>query len=205
MENIGPIPGKFQAIVSSILFYLNISRNHYAKLAPQAPEFQPARSKDAVSALLLLRDQALEYPLRLPANRTLDAWEKAIETHARAGALEPKELRLCLYFLCLLDRPALLGMLHSLSVAAGEELNNESVATVVRCYLRHRWFAQARRFIWQNNLNNISFARFSFLIDRAEKGAAPVPESDDKFLRFLRYRFGSNLPAKTTTSSPENS
>ena len=55
--------------------------------------------------------------------------------------------------------------------------------------------------VWLNNSRNISFTRFSFLIDRAEKGETAVPESDDKFLRFLRHRFGANLPTPSPTSA----
>ena len=196
MENIGPIPEKFQTVASNILFFLYISRNEFAKLARVSAQFSPQRSKDAVSALLLLRDKALEYPLQLPAKWSLDAWEKAVEAHARAGALETKEIRLCLFFLSLLNRPALLEMLHFMALGAGEDLDDESVAIVVRCLIRNGRFDEARRFVWSNNSRNISFTRFSFLIDRAEKGETAVPESDDKFLRFLRHRFGANLPAQ---------
>jgi hypothetical protein len=201
MENIGPIPEKFQTVASNILFFLYISRNEFAKLARICGQFTPQRSKDTLSALLLLRDKALEYPLQLPANWSLEAWEKAVEAHARAGALEPKEIRLCLFFLALLNRPALLEMLHFMGLASGEDLDDEVVAIVVRCLVRHRKFAEARRFLWTNNSRNIGFTRFSFLIDRAEKGETAVPESDDKFLRFLRHRFGANLPTPSPTSA----
>jgi len=195
MENIGPIPEKFQAVASNILFFLYISRNEYAKLARVAGQLSPQRSKDTVSALLLLRDKALEYPVQLPAKWSVEPWEKAVETHARAGVLEPKEIRLCLFFLSLLNRPALLEMLHFMALGAAEDLDDEVVAVVVRCLIRNGRFDQARRFLWTNNSRGINFTRFSFLIDRAEKGVTAVPESDDKFLRFLRYRFGADVPA----------
>jgi hypothetical protein len=123
-------------------------------------------------------------------------WEDAIEAHAKAGNLETTELQLCFYFLSYLERPKLLGLLHSLYVEAGGKLDDESIEVVLRCYLKSKWFEQARRLIWFNNLNGITFERFNFLIDRAEKGTTHLPESDDKVLQFLRYRFGEDYPAK---------
>ena len=200
MENIGPIPEKFQSVASNILFFLYISRNEFAKLARVCSQFTPQRSKDVLSALLLLRDKALEYPLHLPAKWSLDTWEKGVEGHVLAGAFEPKEIRLCLFFLALLNRPALLEMLHFKALTFGEDLDDEVVAIVVRCLIRHRKFAEARRFLWTNNSRNIQFTRFSFLVDRAENGETAVPESDDKFLRFLRHRFGADVPPSPTSA-----
>jgi len=196
LENIGSIPDKFFAVVSNILFHLYISRNQYGKLACLSPNFDPAKSKDAVSALLLLRDRKLGYPIQPPDGWGLADWENAIEKHALAGQLEPTELQICLYFLSILNRPRLLGMLHSLAIEGGMNLNSESIEVVLRCYFRNGWFEQARRFLWTHNLNDIAFQRFDFLIDRAEKGATEIPESRDKFLGFLRHRFGSSLPDK---------
>ena len=196
LENIGPIPDKLLAVVSNILFYLYISRNQYEKLARLSDKFEPEKSKHGVSALLLFRNKKLGYPLELPKGWDIETWEKAIETHALAGRLEPKELPLCLCFLSLLNRPRLLGMLHARSIEAGGALDNESIEFVLRCYLKTGWFEKARRFVWRNNLNDIAFKRFNFLIDRAEKMATSIPESNDKFLTFLRYKFGTKFPAK---------
>jgi hypothetical protein len=196
LENIGPLPDKFLAVVFNILFYLYLSRNQHEKLIPLSDRFDPAKSKDAILALLLLRNKKLDYPIGLPKRWDVAAWEKAIETHALAGKLEPKELPLCIHFLSLLNRPRLLEMLHARAVEAGETLDSESIEIVLRCYLRNEWFEKGRRFLWGNNLNNIPFERFSFLIDRAEKGVTAIPESKDKFLTFLRYKFGSEFPAK---------
>jgi hypothetical protein len=193
LENIGPIPEKFYAVASNILFYLYLSRNQFQQLAHISEKFDPAKSKDSVSALLLLRDKKLEYPVELPAGWDVDQWEKAIENHVLAGKLEPKELQLCFFFLSLLDRPRLLEILLPMAVESGENLDNETVAIVFRSYLKNKWFAQARRFLWKNNLNNIAF---NFLIDRAEKSATAIPPSNDKFLAFLRYKFGSHFPVK---------
>jgi hypothetical protein len=198
LENIGPIPDKFHAVASNVLFYLYISRNQYEQLTRLSERFEPAKSKDCVSVLLLFRDKELEYPVELPKDWTLVAWEKAIESHALSGKMEAKELQLCLFFLSLLNRPQLLGMLLSLSVESGEILDNESITVVLRCYLKRKWFTQARRFLWVNNLNNIAFERFNFLLDRVENNATPIPESNDKFLTFLRYKFGSHFPAKNS-------
>ncbi len=145
--------------------------------------------------MLLFRDKALNYPVNLPKNWTLDALEDAIEAHAQAGKLEPTELQLCRYFLSHLNRPRLLQSLHALSVESGAQLNNESIEIVLRCFLKNKWFEQARRFLWFNILNDIAFERFSFLVDRAEKSATSIPASRDKFLAFLRYKFGSDFPA----------
>jgi hypothetical protein len=196
LENIGAIPDKFYAVASNILFYLYISRNQYQKLGRLGKDFSPAKSKDSVSALLLFRDQQLEYPVELPANWTLDAWEQAIEDHALAGKLEPRELLFCLGFLSFLNRPRLLAMLHLQTVESGGLLDNASIEIVLRCYLESGWFAQARRFLWIHNLNNIAFQRFEFLIDRAEKARVALPESTDKFVNFLRYKFGPEFPAQ---------
>jgi hypothetical protein len=193
-ESLGPVPERLQGVASSVGFYLYVSRNEYAKLARHCGNFQLQLPKDTVSAMLLLRDKALEYPLKLPRDWSLAAWEKAVGTHLASGALEPKEIRLCLFFLSQLDRPALLEELHRAAVTLGEEVDEELSTVVVRCLVRHKKFAEARRFIWINQPRGTSFARFSFLIDRAEKGETAVPESDDKFLRFLKYRFGANLP-----------
>ncbi len=201
LENIGPIPDKFHAIASNILFYLYISRNQYEQFGRISERFEPAKSKDCVSALLLFRDKKLEYPMELPKDWSIATWEKAIESHALRGKMDPKELRLCFFFLSFLNRPRLLEKLLPLSVESGENLDNESISIVLRCYLKCDWFAQARRFLWINNLNNIAFERFGFLIDRAEKSTTAVPESNDKFLTFLRYKFGSHLPAKSSGSS----
>lgn len=196
LENIGPIPDKFQAVASNILFFLYVSRNLYGKLAPLSGKFDPAKSKDSVAALLLLRAKKLDYPLELPGNWDIAAWEQAVEAHALEGSLEGMELQLCLYFFAFLNRPRLLEKLHALMVEAGGILDSESVEVVVRCYLHNKWFEQARRFIWVNNLNDITFERFNFLVDRAEKAATALPESTDKFLTFLRYKFGPEFPAK---------
>jgi hypothetical protein len=194
LENIGPIPDKFLPIASNILFFLYISRNQYDKLARLSERFDFSKPKDSVSALLLFRDNALNYPVNLPKNWTLNALEDAIEAHAQTGKLEPTELQLCLYFLSFLNRPRLLQSLHALSVESGALLDDESIEIVVRCLLKNKWFEQARRFLWFNILNDIAFERFSFLVDRAEKSATSVPASKDKFLAFLRYKFGSNFP-----------
>ena len=196
LENIGPIPDKFYAAASHILFFLYLSRNQFEQLSRLSKDFDPARSKDCVSALLLLRDRKLEYRLDLPEDWDIAAWEKAVESHALDGKLEPRELSLCLIFLSFLNRPQLLEKLLSLAVQAGESLDNDSAANVLRCYLKSRWFDQARRFLWINNLNNIAFDRFNFLLDRAEKSATEIPQSDDKFLNFLRHKFGTHLPAE---------
>jgi hypothetical protein len=195
LENLGDLPEKFVGAASGILFYLYVSRNQYEKLARLGPRLDPAKSKDAVAALLLLRNQALDYPVDLPSAWKIEEWEQAIENHARAERLDPAELSLCLHFLSLLNRPRLLEILHAQSVAAGAGLNDESISLVLRCYLRNGWFEQARRFLWAHTLNGIAFDRFSFLIDRAEKGATKIPESTDKFLTFLHHRFGTDLPA----------
>ena len=79
---------------------------------------------------------------------------------------------------------------------SGAKLDNESIEIVLRCFLKHKWFEQARRFLWFNILNDIAFERLSFLVDRAEKAATWIPESRDKFLTFLRYKFGSDFPSK---------
>jgi len=194
LENIGTIPDKFLAIASNILFFLYISRNQYEKLVRLSERFDFSKSKDSVSALLLFRDKALNYPVELPRTWTLDALEDAIEAHIQAGKLEPTELSLCLYFFSLLNRPKLLQSLHALAVESGAKLDNESIEIVLRCFLKNNWFDQARRFLWFNILNDIAFERFSFLVDRAEKSASAIPESKDKFLTFLRYKFGPNLP-----------
>ena len=194
LENIGTIPEKFVPVASSILFYLYLTRNQFEKLAKLAPQFNPSRSKDCMGALLLYRDRALDYPVELPAHWDLDVWEKATEEHVRAGRLEPKELPLCVHFLSALNRPRLLEMLHALAIEAGAPLDTESVETILRCYLASGWFAQARHFLWENNLNNIPFERLSFAINRAEKGTMEIPASDDKFLAFLRDKFGGTLP-----------
>ena len=198
LENIGTVPDKFHAVVSNILFFIYVSRNQYNKLAPLSERFDPAKSKDCVAALLLYRAKELDYPLELPKSWKPDTWEQAIETHALAGKLESMELQLSLFFLSFLNRPRLLDLLHSLVVESGGLLDSESVEVVLRCYLRNKWYQQARRFIWINNLNNIAFERFNFLVDRAEKSATAIPESNDKFLTFLRYKFGSDFPASTT-------
>jgi len=197
LENIGAMPDKFYAVASKILFYLYLSRNQYEQLARLSGKFDPAKSKDSVFALLLLRDKKLEYPVELPEEWSLGQWEQAIENHALEGKLEPKELSLSLVFLSFLNRPRLLERLLTQAVESGEGLDNESAGVVLRCYLNRKWFAQARRFLWTNNLNNISFERFSFLIDQAEHGATAIPESNDKFLTFLRYKFGSHLPRES--------
>jgi hypothetical protein len=196
LENIGTIPDKFFAVVSNVLFYLYISRNQIEKLVPLSSQFDPSKSKHSVAALLLIRDKHLDYSFPLPADWDLEKWEKAIESHALAGVLEPAELQLCLYFLSILNRPRLLEVLHSLSIGAGGNLNDESIEIVLRCYLKNGWFEQARRFLWANNLNNIAFDRFDFLIDRAANAATVMPASTDKFLAFLRYKFGSHVPAR---------
>ena len=122
------------------------------------------------------------------------------------GRFDPKELPLCLHFLSLLNRPRLLELLHGLAVEAGDSLNNESIEVVLRCYLRQGWFQEARRFLWINNLNNIALTRFEFLVDRAEKSVRKIPEGDDKFLKFLRLKFGTELPEemKATVSTEEH-
>jgi len=196
LENIGPIPEKFVEVASGILFFLYLSRNRYDKLGPLGPKLDPAKTKDSVAALLLLRNRKLDYPVAPPASWQIESWEQAIEDHARAGRLDPAELSLALHFLSLLNRPRLMELLHSLSVAAGGDLNNESVEVVLRCYLHSQWFQQARRFLWKHNLNDIAYERFNFLIDRAEKGVTAIPESTNKFLDFLRDRFGAELPLK---------
>lgn len=196
LENFGPIPEKFQAIANNVLFFLYISRNQFEKLARVRDQLDPAKSKDSVAALLLLRDGKIEYPVEIPKRWKVEMWENAIEGHAVAGKLETTELQLCLYFLSYLGRPKLLGMLHARFVETGGKLDDESIEVVLRCYLKHGWFEQARRFVWFNNLNGITFERFNFLIDRADKGTTLIPESDDKFLKFLRYKFGSDFPAK---------
>lgn len=200
LENFGGIPEKFHAITNNILFYLYISRNQFEKLAKLSDRLDPAKPKDSVAALLLLRDKKIEYPIDLPRGWKLDIWEEAVEKHAKAGNLDPTELQLCLYLLSYLERPKLLGLLHSLSVEAGGKLDDESIEVVLRCYLRSRWFEEARRLVWFNNLNGISFERFTFLIDRAEKVATHVPESNDKALQFFRYKFGDQFPAENSTS-----
>jgi hypothetical protein len=194
LENIGPIPDKFLSIVSSILFYLYISRNQHGKLGRLSEKFEATKSKHALSALLLFRDRELGFPVDLPKSWKLADWEKAIEVHALAGRLEPKEIPLCLHFLSILNRPRLLEMLHELSVEAGGSLDDESVEIVLRCYLRNNETGKARRFLWNNNLNNVAFERFSFLIDRHEKPGTAIPESNDKFLTFLRNKFGASIP-----------
>jgi hypothetical protein len=138
--------------------------------------------------------------MKLPKDWTIAVWEKAIESHALAGKMEAKELHLCLFFLSFLNRPQLLETLLPLSVESGEKLDNESIEVVFRCYLKCKWFAQAHRFLWINNHNNIAFERFGFLVDRVEKSTTLVPESNDKFLTFLRYKFGSHFPAKISYS-----
>ena len=197
LENIGNIPEKFYAVTSNILFFLYISRNQYQKLARLSDRFDFSKSKDSVSSLLLFRDEKLEYPIKLPKKWTVTALEEAIESHAAAGKLEPTELQLCLYFLSLLNRPRLLGTLHALSVESGGRLDSESMEIVLRCYLKNKMFEEARRFIWFNNINGIPFDRFNFLIDQAENSSTPIPESNDKFLTFLRYKFGSQIPDKS--------
>jgi hypothetical protein len=197
LENIGPIADKFLPVVSNILFFLYVSRNQFEKLSRFSERFDFSKPKDCVAVLLLFRDKKLEYPIELPRRWTLAALEEAIETHVRAGSLEATELQLCLYFLSFLNQPRLLQTLHALSVEAGGKLDDESTEVVLRCYLKKQWFDQARRFLWFNNLNNIAFERFSFLIDRAEKSATTITESNDKFLSFLRYKFGSEIPPNT--------
>jgi len=196
LENIGPIPDKFLPIASNVLFFLYVSRNQYEKLVRLSERFDFAKSKDSISALLLFRDKELNYPLELPPGWILAALEEAIETHILAGRLEPTELQLCLYFLSFLNRPKLLQTLHALSVESGAMLDNESIEIVIRCLLKNKWFEQAQRFLWFNILNDVAFERFSFLVDRAENSATSIPKSKDKFLTFLRYKFGSDLPAK---------
>src|SRR5882757_4977667 len=87
LENIGPIPDQFLAVASNILFYLYLSRNQYEQLIRLSERFEPAKSKDCVFALLLFRNKKLEYPMELPKDWTLSAWEKALESHALAGKM----------------------------------------------------------------------------------------------------------------------
>ena len=204
LENIGNIPEKFYGVTSNILFFLYVSRNQFQKLARVSDRFDFSKSKDSISSLLLFRDEKLEYPITLPAKWTLTALEAAIENHAAQGKLEPSELQLCLYFLSLLNRPRLLGTLHALSVESGGRLDSESIEIVLRCYLENKMFEEARRFVWINNLNGIPFDRFNFLIDQAEKSSAPIPEGNDKFLTFLRHKFGSQVPEPGAATNPSN-
>ena len=199
VDGMGAVPDKLLPVIANIFFYLLVSRNEHARLAAGAQKFEATKSKDCVTALLLLRDQELGYAVHLPADWTIEKWEAAVEAHTRAGGLQPKELPLCLHFLSFLNRPRLLELLSAQAVEAGGCLNNELVEVVLRCYLRAGLFAEARRFLWINNLNNIAFVRFEFLIDRAEKAARAIPHSDDKFLRFLRRKFGHEMPAELVT------
>jgi len=195
LENIGQIPDKFYPIASNILFFLYVSRNQFEKLARLSERFDFTKSKDCVSVLLLLRNKALEYPVELPKRWALDALENSIESHATTGKFEVTELQLCIYFLSFLNRPRLLIILHALFVESGGKLDSESIEIVLRCLLQNNCFEQARRFLWFNVLNDIAFERFNFLIDRAEKSKTAIPESRDKFLTFLRHKFGQDFPA----------
>lgn len=194
LENIGPMPDKFLPVASNILFFLYVSRNQYEKINRVCERFDFAKSKDCISALLLFRDKHLDYTVNLPKSWSLDALENAIESHAQANLFESTELHLCLYFLSLLDRSKLLVALHAKFVATGGKLDNESIEVVLRSLLKSKMFEPARSFLWFNNLNGIDYPRFSFLIDRAEKSASAIPDSTDKFIGFLRYKFGAELP-----------
>ncbi len=196
VEQIGPIPEKAIGIVSNILFYLYVSRNQHEKLSRLSGNFVPGQPKDCVAALLLLRDRHLGYGVQLPAIDKINLWEDAVENHACQGRLELMDLQLCLVFLSALNRPRSLALLHALATEAGGILDNESIEIVLRCYLRNGWFEQARRFLRSNNLNDIAFDRFDFLIDRAANPSTPVPKSNDKFLTFLHDRFGAGTPVK---------
>jgi hypothetical protein len=85
-------------------------------------------------------------------------------------------------------------LLVDLILETGGCLDNDLMEVILRCYAAHRWFDQARRLLWAHNTNNIAFERFDFLVDRLENLTRAIPQSDDKFLTFLRYRFGAALP-----------
>ena len=194
IENIGTVPDKLLPIVSNIIFYLYISRNEYEKLVRLSDKFEPGKSKHVIAALLLLRDKELGYPVRLPQAWNVETWEAALEDHALAGRLEPKEIPLCLHFLSILNRPRLLELLVGLAIEAGGCLDNDLMEVILRCYTANRWFGEARRLLWAHNTNNVGFERFDFLVDRLENSTAAIPQSNDKFLNFLRHRFGATLP-----------
>lgn len=188
LESMRDIPDDYREFISNLLFKLYVARNRFDRLSERLQNPYWENPQHCLGALLLLRNNRLDYRVNPPFSVDLDFIESALEKHLANRMLVKEDIWLALSLLAVLRRHRLFFSLFDALFEMKSDLTDEVVEQPFACYLELKALEEGRRLLdllRQHGQHHLALDRYDYLLRRASGTGQTSEKSHDKVLVFL--------------------